>query len=407
MHKTRWPVALCALFCCALASAQQPPPGTEGDQVNASLTRYESEITDGSLAGGRELRYVVRLGKLRLDDRYRYDKTGRLASARSLSHYFISPDNGGWSRWGLLRVTAATAQGKTRRLLPQYSLSSVTVLASGERALVQYVWELPPSKQQSKITPPPALYLRVLRLPHDRFTYFRVQLDHPEYKLVEVTLSGYPHSTTGERYKVRERWVASAKRTACCHQAQTFGPGEPALFLFNKRAQENCGMELVRLAEEAPQAVVAGSYAVSCTLKLSPKAQNENAVCFALSEWREAHYEPARRRFFAEDAPRVAKTLASLNWLADLSRLPDPQLVADVRELLACPELNAKFGQRCARLLEQVDRVKAPLLWPEKLPTGQLWKLETSLLNLSAELRRLALLMMRQWLDEGYWDRQR
>lgn len=377
------------LLLCGVATAQ-PAAG----EIVPVIQKQEGTIRDKP--GWQEITWSVRLGQVSLTDRSQRDENGDLQDLRTTAHSFISKSNGGWSRWGMLKIFLETPEGAVIGPFPNQSPDHVLALESGSRAMVHYVYPLTgdPLGEDVKGT----LGLRVCRFPGDDYTYFEISIDLPGHTISRIWLEGYPATTKGPGWENRTRWVATSEA-----QTETVPPARHpgdlnSLIYFNRGSQEDSGMLLVWLAEEVDHLIVRGSYGVQTDLHLVP---GRDRARFAVSEWIDRHYEEMTEHFFGEQAPQAIRTLAEMDWSADLDRLltaGDRQLYA---ELSAETQLQAVFGERMAELQ---TAMQAAFERAGSDDTGEARQAEIEYAILGSRLRELSREMIALWIKEGMWD---
>lgn len=303
-------------------------PGTSVAWASGQGVVIERNIKPAPKRGANMIRNEVKItfreGSLTYVGTARRDETRAITD--KYGDHFLGLDfgqppktNGGWDRWGFLRVRVRTANGV--REATSYNLLGDAYVLNGDSShhVVAMRWPVGDQAATANQTieavgnnraNEPAFTLTLVEdtsMPH--WLFIRVSVDVPA-TLERIDLSCYPGNTAGP--EARQRWVATpGNRYNLSDHTADLADVPDALAFYNRFGQPRDGCLLVNNPGALQSLRLRGNNKVQAIF--TPHA-NERAAVFALGYFIDADPHDAIRRFFRDTHGAVQRYLAQVDW---------------------------------------------------------------------------------------------
>jgi hypothetical protein len=361
-----------------LAQAETSP----GPILARAMETRKPEQTDPERVGYDRVRREVGLDNLMADyEAFVKPDADDQPIEKKYADHFLGLDfgrlvgNGGWDLWDFVRPTVIAPDGTTHPIMGVERQRGLNVLAEGQEAVVDFLWELP---RDSGGKSPGLLGVRFLKRAGDpEWVYLELWLaGAPGWSLGPATFSCYPCNTSKTMDAARERWVSTLTRELPSQNAPTaLDPSsEWAFMLHNHLSQEDGGCLMVLDPETLEKLTVAGTYNITPTP--TPRA-GTRSLRVACGYWAERHWRDELPRF-RQEAPQVRERLRQAQFSLSASRIWDSTVAReDYEYLLGLAWLPEGLRDEARQAWTELQRARGP--GDQPLPhEGELAFLETA-----------------------------
>lgn len=382
----------CLLLASGLWADSAPP-------ILARVTETrQPETRDPERAGYDRVRREVALDNLiaKYEAFVKPDADDQPIAAKYADHFFgldfgRIAGNGGWDLWDFVNPTVVSPEGRTCRLMGVERQRGLNVLAEGQTAVADFLWELP---RDAAGQSPGLLGVRYLKRAGETYwAYVEIWIaGAPGWTLGPVTFSSYPYNTSKTREAARERWVATNIRELATTDTDTaLDPGaEWGLMLHNRLSQEDGGCLMVLDPEEVSALAVAGTYPVQP--KLTPRP-GRRSLRVAIGYWADRHWRQ-ELPIFRQEAPGVRDRLVAMQFSLTANQIWDSAVAQeDYEYLLGETQIPQELRDRARQAWQALEQARGtgdqPLSREE----------EMTFLHLTRQCRELHRAMQLAWLE--------
>ncbi len=282
--------------------------------------------------------------------------------------------NGGWDLWDFVAPTVVSPDGRTCPIMGVERQRGLNVLAEGQTAVADFLWELPRGAGGQS---PGLLGVRYLKRAGETYwAYVEIWIAGAQgWSLGSVTFSSYPYNTSKTMDAARERWVATNTRELPTADTDTaLDPGtEWALMLHNRLSQEDGGCLMVLDPEEVSGLAVAGTYPVQP--KLTPRP-GRRSLRVAIGYWEGRHWRE-ELPIFRQEAPGVRERLVAMPFSLTANQIWDSAVAReDYEYLLGETQIPQELRDRARQAWQALEQARGtgdqPLSREEELAFVQL-----------------------------------
>lgn len=350
--------ALCfVLATCTLVGAEPQPV------LARTMETREPETRDPERVGYDRVRRELALDNLiaRYEAFVKPDADDQPIATKYADHFFgldfgRMEGNGGWDLWSFVAPTVVSPEGRLCPIMGVERQRGLNVLAEGQTAVADFLWELP---RDAEGRSPGLLGVRYLKQAGDTYWAF-VEIwlaGAPGWSLGPVTFSSYPYNTAKTMDAARERWVATNTRELPTADTDTtLDPGtEWALMLHNRLSQEDGGCLMVLDPQEMTSLTVAGTYAVQP--KVVPRP-GQRSLRVAVGYWSDRHW-CQELPVFRQEAPNIRERLVGIQFSLTANQIWDSTVAQeDYEYLLGQTQIPQELRDQARRAWEALKQAR-------------------------------------------------